>query len=179
MALIKCPECGKDVSDTITQCIHCGFFLKKQNNGSTTQSNSNYDVVLKSSGSGKLGIIKLVMEITGLGLKEAKDLVDAVPSKIARNIPNEEAKAIANQLKQNGAEVDVVEVGKPIVPVDIPKAQENPNICANCAYCRKNYNGYFCSNQSNAVVKGIFEKRLEYRDVSLNQSCGFFTEKVK
>jgi large subunit ribosomal protein L7/L12 len=66
-----------------------------------------FDVVLKSAGAAKLAVVKLVKELTGLGLKEAKDAVDAVPSVIKEGIPKDEAESLAKQLQEAGAEVEV------------------------------------------------------------------------
>ena len=71
------------------------------------QGPSEVNVVLKSAGANKLAVIKLVREITGLGLKEAKDLVDNAPKAVKEKIDPEEAKAIADQLTEAGAEVEV------------------------------------------------------------------------
>ncbi len=71
------------------------------------QGPSEVDVVLKSAGANKLAVIKLVREITGLGLKEAKDLVDNAPKPVKEKIDPEEAKAIADKLTEAGAEVEV------------------------------------------------------------------------
>ena len=65
------------------------------------------DVVLASAGANKLAVIKLVREITGLGLKEAKDLVDNAPKAVKEKIDPEEAKAIADKLTEAGSEVEV------------------------------------------------------------------------
>ena len=71
------------------------------------QGPSEVNVVLKSAGANKLAVIKLVREITGLGLKEAKDLVDTAPKAVKEKIDPEEAKAIADKLTEAGAEVEV------------------------------------------------------------------------
>ena len=71
------------------------------------QGPSEVNVVLKSAGANKLAVIKLVREITGLGLKEAKDLVDNAPKAVKEKINPEEAKAIADKLTEAGAEVEV------------------------------------------------------------------------
>ena len=71
------------------------------------QGPSEVDVVLKAAGANKLAVIKLVREITGLGLKEAKDLVDNAPKAVKEKIDPEEAKAIADKLTEAGAEVEV------------------------------------------------------------------------
>ena len=71
------------------------------------QGPSEVNVVLKAAGANKLAVIKLVREITGLGLKEAKDLVDNAPKPVKEKIDPEEAKAIADKLTEAGAEVEV------------------------------------------------------------------------
>ena len=71
------------------------------------QGPSEVDVILKAAGANKLAVIKLVREITGLGLKEAKDLVDNAPKAVKEKIDPEEAKAIAAKLTEAGAEVEV------------------------------------------------------------------------
>ncbi len=68
---------------------------------------SEVDVILKSAGANKLAVIKLVREVTGLGLKEAKDLVDNAPKPVKEKVDPEEAKAIADKLTEVGAEVEV------------------------------------------------------------------------
>ena len=66
-----------------------------------------FDVILKSAGSAKLQVVKAVKEACGLGLKEAKDLVDAAPSKLKEGVAKEEAEALKNAVEAAGAEVEV------------------------------------------------------------------------
>jgi large subunit ribosomal protein L7/L12 len=68
---------------------------------------STFDVILKSPGGAKLNIVKLVKEMTGLGLKEAKDLVDGAPKPVKEGVSKEEANSIKSQLEEAGAEVEV------------------------------------------------------------------------
>ncbi len=68
---------------------------------------STFDVILKSGGQAKLQVVKLVKELTGLGLKEAKDLVDAAPKPIKEGISKEDAESLKKQLTEAGAEVEV------------------------------------------------------------------------
>ena len=68
---------------------------------------SEVDVILKAAGANKLEVIKLVREVTGLGLKEAKDLVDNAPKAVKEKVDPEEAKALAAKLTEAGAEVEV------------------------------------------------------------------------
>jgi large subunit ribosomal protein L7/L12 len=71
------------------------------------EEKSSFDVVLKSAGANKLAIVKLVKELTGLGLKEAKDLVDAAPSVIKEGVAKDEAEALNKALTEGGAEVEL------------------------------------------------------------------------
>lgn len=71
------------------------------------QEKTTFDVILKSPGGAKLQIVKLVKDITGLGLKEAKDLVDGAPKPIKEGISKEEAESIKAQLTEAGAEVEL------------------------------------------------------------------------
>ena len=66
-----------------------------------------FDVVLKSAGSAKLQVVKAVKEACGLGLKEAKDLVDGAPSKLKEGVAKEEAEALKKALEETGAEVEL------------------------------------------------------------------------
>ena len=68
---------------------------------------TNFDVVLKASGANKLQVVKLVKELTGLGLKEAKDLVDGAPKVIKEGLPKDEAENLKKQLTEAGAEVEL------------------------------------------------------------------------
>ncbi len=71
------------------------------------EEKSSFDVELKSAGANKLAIVKLVKELTGLGLKEAKDMVDAAPSVIKEGVSKDEAEALKKQLTEAGAEVEL------------------------------------------------------------------------
>ena len=66
-----------------------------------------FDVVLVSAGAAKLGVVKIVKELTGLGLKEAKDLVDGAPKAIKEGVSKADAEEISAKLKEAGAEVEV------------------------------------------------------------------------
>ncbi len=71
------------------------------------EEKTEFDVILKSAGASKLPVIKVVREITGLGLKEAKDLVDGAPKTLKEGVSKEDAEAIKAQLTAAGAEVEV------------------------------------------------------------------------
>jgi len=66
-----------------------------------------FDVILKSGGAAKLQVVKIVKELTGLGLKEAKDLVDGAPKPIKEGVAKAEAEEVAAKLKEAGADVEV------------------------------------------------------------------------
>jgi large subunit ribosomal protein L7/L12 len=71
------------------------------------EEKSSFDVVLKSPGGAKLQIVKLVKELTGLGLKEAKELVDAAPKPVKEGVSKDEAESLKKQLEEAGAEVEL------------------------------------------------------------------------
>ena len=71
------------------------------------EEKSEFDVVLTSAGGAKLQIVKLVKELTGLGLKEAKEIVDAAPKAIKEGVAKDEAEALKKQLEEAGAEVEL------------------------------------------------------------------------
>jgi large subunit ribosomal protein L7/L12 len=73
----------------------------------TPAEQTEFTVVLTAAGQAKLGVVKLVKELTGLGLKEAKELVDAAPKAVKEKVSKEEAEAIKSQLVEAGAEVEV------------------------------------------------------------------------
>ena len=71
------------------------------------EEKSSFDVVLKSAGASKLAVVKLVKELTGLGLKEAKALVDGAPGVVKEGLPKAEAEGLKKQLEEAGAEVEL------------------------------------------------------------------------
>lgn len=75
--------------------------------GAAAEEKSSFDVVLKSPGQAKLAVVKLVKELTSLGLKEAKELVDAAPKAIKEGVSKDEAEALKKQLEEAGAEVEL------------------------------------------------------------------------
>jgi large subunit ribosomal protein L7/L12 len=72
-----------------------------------SEEKNEFDVVLKAAGNAKLAVVKLVKELTSLGLKEAKELVDAAPKEIKKGITKQEAESLKSQLEQAGAEVEI------------------------------------------------------------------------
>lgn len=71
------------------------------------EEKTNFDVVLKAAGASKLAVVKLVKELTGLGLKEAKALVDGAPGVVKEGLPKAEAEGMKKQLEEAGAEVEL------------------------------------------------------------------------
>ena len=71
------------------------------------EEKTSFDVILKSAGANKLQVVKAVKELTGLGLKEAKDLVDAAPGELKKGVTKHEAEALKKQLEESGAEVEL------------------------------------------------------------------------
>lgn len=68
---------------------------------------TSFDVILKSAGAAKLAVVKLVKDLTGLGLKEAKELVDGAPKPLKEGVAKDEAESLKKQLEEAGAEVEV------------------------------------------------------------------------
>jgi large subunit ribosomal protein L7/L12 len=75
--------------------------------GAAAEEKTSFDVILTSAGASKLNVVKAVKDITGLGLKEAKELVDGAPKPVKEGISKEEAESIKAQLTEAGAEVEV------------------------------------------------------------------------
>lgn len=75
--------------------------------GEEAAAQTEFDVILKSAGGSKLAVVKLVKEMTGVGLKEAKELVDKAPAPIKEKVSKEEAEALKSQLEEAGAEVEL------------------------------------------------------------------------
>ncbi|MDD4636526.1 MAG: 50S ribosomal protein L7/L12 [Bacteroidales bacterium] len=71
------------------------------------EEKTSFDVILKAAGANKLAIVKLVKELTGLGLKEAKDLVDGAPNPIKEGLAKADAEGLKKQLEEAGAEVEL------------------------------------------------------------------------
>jgi|UniRef100_UPI00404A4B5B large subunit ribosomal protein L7/L12 len=75
--------------------------------GEAAEEQTEFTVVLKSAGASKLGVVKLVKELTGLGLKEAKELVDNAPSNVKEAVSKDEAEGLKASLEEAGAEVEL------------------------------------------------------------------------
>ena len=75
--------------------------------GDAAEEKSEFDVILKNAGASKLAVVKLVKDLTGAGLKEAKDIVDGAPAPVKTGVPKDEAEALKKQLEEVGAEVEL------------------------------------------------------------------------
>ncbi len=75
--------------------------------GEVVEEQSEFDVILKAAGGSKLAVVKLVKELTGLGLKDAKDIVDSAPKAVKEGVPKDEAESVKKQLEEAGAEVEL------------------------------------------------------------------------
>lgn len=75
--------------------------------GGAAEEKTEFDVILSNAGASKLAVVKLVKEMTGLGLKEAKELVDGAPKPLKEGVAKDEAEALKKQLEEAGAEVEI------------------------------------------------------------------------
>lgn len=75
--------------------------------GDAAEEKSSFDVIITAAGQKKLAVVKLVKELTSLGLKEAKELVDSAPKAIKEGVAKDEAEALKSQLEEAGAEVEI------------------------------------------------------------------------
>ena len=75
--------------------------------GEAAEEKTDFDVILKSAGASKLAVVKLVKELTGLGLKEAKGLVDGAPAPVKEGVAKDEAEGLKSSLEEAGAEVEL------------------------------------------------------------------------
>lgn len=75
--------------------------------GDAAEEKTEFDVILKSAGAAKLAVVKAVKELTGLGLKEAKDVVDGAPSTVKEGVAKDEAEGLKKALEEAGAEVEI------------------------------------------------------------------------
>ncbi|MFC5046747.1 50S ribosomal protein L7/L12 [Aquimarina hainanensis] len=75
--------------------------------GEAAEEKTEFDVILKAAGGSKLAVVKLVKDLTGLGLKDAKELVDGAPKAVKEGVAKDEAEALKTQLEEAGAEVEL------------------------------------------------------------------------
>jgi large subunit ribosomal protein L7/L12 len=75
--------------------------------GAAAEEKTTFDVILVEAGAAKLGVVKIVKDLTGLGLKESKDLVDGAPKPVKEGVSKEEAESLKKQLEEAGAKVEI------------------------------------------------------------------------
>lgn len=110
MALIKCPECNKEISDKAKACIHCGYPIAEYLQNSDNKKESEYKQIrLINFYDNKVKAIALVREITGLGLKEAKDLTETYNPVIITGLNIEDAKRVRSMFENKGIEIAIEE----------------------------------------------------------------------
>ncbi|MGE3107551.1 MAG: 50S ribosomal protein L7/L12 [Phycisphaerales bacterium] len=112
LSLKDAVELGKYLKDTYgIEAAAGGAVVMAAGGGGAAapaaEEKSSFDVVLKASGDKKIGVIKVVREATGLGLKEAKDLVDGAPKPIKQGLSKEDAEALKKKLEAEGATVEL------------------------------------------------------------------------
>ena len=83
------------------------LFFEGEGEAEDEKEQTHFDVILKSAGSAKLTVVKAVKELAGLGLKEAKDIVDAAPTVLAKGVARDEAEALKRYLEEVGAEITI------------------------------------------------------------------------
>lgn len=128
-ATVEVPKEIKTLGDklvelTLKQAVDLGDYLKNEygiepaaggavmvagggGGGEEVEEKTSFDVILKGAGDKKIQVIKVVREVTALGLKEAKELVDSAPKAVKEGLTKEDAEALATKLKEQGADVEV------------------------------------------------------------------------
>ena len=107
LTVLELSELGKALEEEFGVSAAAAVAAPAASAAAAVEEKTEFTPVLKSAGANKIAVIKVVREITGLGLKEAKDLVDNAPKAIKENVSNDEANDIAEKLKAAGAEVEI------------------------------------------------------------------------
>lgn len=111
LTLKDAVELGKYMKDTygIEAAAGGAVMMAAPGGGAAAaaEEKTSFDVVLKAAGEKKIGVIKVVREVTGLGLKEAKDMVDGAPKKIKEGLSKDEAEKLKKSLEEQGATVEL------------------------------------------------------------------------
>jgi large subunit ribosomal protein L7/L12 len=105
--LVKALETEFGVSAAVPMAVAAGPAAAAAGPAEEVEEQTEFDVILKAAGEKKINVIKVVRQITALGLKEAKDLVDGAPNPVKQGVPKAEAEDIKKQLEEAGAEVEV------------------------------------------------------------------------
>lgn len=107
MDLVKLTQTLEDKWGVKAAPVAAAVAMPADGGGAKEEEQTEFTVVLKSGGAQKIQVIKVVREITGLGLKDAKDLVDGAPKEIKTDVSKAEAEEVAEKLKGAGAEVEI------------------------------------------------------------------------
>jgi len=115
MSVLELSDLSKELQEVFGVTPSAGVAVQMPTGGGgggaappvADEAPTSFDVIMTSFGDKKINVIKVVREITGLGLKEAKDMVEAVPSKIKEGLNAEDAKALKEKLEGEGAKADV------------------------------------------------------------------------
>ena len=109
MSLLEASELVKDIEETfgVSAAAPVAVAAAPAAGGEAAAEKSEFDVVLEGFGDNKIAVIKAVREITGLGLKEAKDLVEGAPKNVKEGASKEDAEEIKKKLEEAGAEVEL------------------------------------------------------------------------
>ena len=109
MSLLEASELVKDIEETfgVSAAAPVAVAAAPAAGAAAAEEKTEFDVVLEGFGDNKIAVIKVVRALTGLGLKEAKELVDGAPKNLKEGVSKDEAEKIAAELKEAGAEVEV------------------------------------------------------------------------
>lgn len=107
LAAILKDEYGIEPAAAAAPVMMAGAGAGADGGQAAVEEKTSFDVILKSAGAAKLKVVKSVKELTGLGLKEAKDLVDGAPKPLKEGVTKDEAEALKKQLEEAGAEVEI------------------------------------------------------------------------
>ena len=110
MSLLEASELVKDIEETFGVSAAAPVAVAAAapaEGGAAAEEKSDFDVVLEGFGDNKIAVIKVVRAVTGLGLKEAKELVDGAPKNLKEGISKDDAEKLAAELKEAGAEVEI------------------------------------------------------------------------
>lgn len=107
LAAILKDEYGIEPAAAAAPVMVAGGAAGAEGGEAAVEEKTSFDVILKNAGAAKLKVVKSVKELTGLGLKEAKDLVDGAPKTLKEGVTKDEAEALKKQLEEAGAEVEI------------------------------------------------------------------------
>jgi len=107
LAQILKDEYGIEPAAAAAPVVMAGGAAGGEQGGGAAAEKTEFEVILKAAGANKLKVVKTVKDLTGLGLKEAKDLVDTAPKTVKESVPKDEAEALKKQLEEAGAEVEI------------------------------------------------------------------------